>query len=102
MHSSCTCQDRGAPCPQHDGVRCAVCGSEHVLPADSVPGQGSDACVARICENCVELGHEGLRYQCDACGLYACGEHIGTYEDGTWCGICLAKARVAAEMEIAS
>jgi len=70
---------------------CACCGGKAL---DSVPCQGSDSCSARICDSCKNT------HQCDECGLYACGEHLGAepYLDGDKlamhhaCAICQAEA----------
>ena len=58
-------------------VECPNCGTSHIVDRDGdgfpdldlVPCQGSDTCASRLCKDC--------RYQCDACGEYACEHHVG-------------------------
>lgn len=81
--------DAGPDSVRHP-VTCAACGQ--LVPRDcTVPCQGSDDCCERICDDCAEIGHEGHSCKCDACHLYACGDHMVSDGDMRWCGVCRAK-----------
>lgn len=61
------CCNCGTPIHQHDSWRC----------------QGSDTCMARMCEGC--------KQSCYGCGLPACSDHLGNWSGEKMCVICVGE-----------